>query len=591
LIHSLAVASEICDPSIIEDPVKVGGMLETIGEAAGFDAALLWNVSERGEMASEPTLLGSWQASVESSEGWLLERFRTESGGDWKGWFDLLGKRRVVATRSGESVELEAVEREVDWVIVSIAREEKIEGVLAIRPTGELLPWAPMQAEWAIALANLMSASFSTSRAQRALQESQDLLRSVFDSMSSGVMVTDRKGKVLMANPAAVENLGVSGTELTGCALSEVVTNGDALMQDTPPGERRTASITLDDGQSRIIGFTSARLFRRGHRVTVFRDVTPIRKMEQRRRRAEQLAQVGEMAARLTHEIKNPLASILAGLEVLESRTRLSFSQNAVLQSIIEEANALSCAVTDLLRAARPSLMSPRLLRLGRTVYDAVEPVLDFASKRNIEVKVTPPEHDSKVAVDPGEFGRVLRNLIVNAVEATPAGGNVEISWGPVGAKEKAKRFPTLRTDVYRITVGDTGVGIEPQKIERIFEPFYTTKESGTGLGLAVSLDIIERHGGVMQVDSTLGKGTAFHVYLVAGLRPPCWEQRTECGAHCAACEVRETPAGYCCWAATGESVWAEAHAWPEMCHRCRYFRKYNLQAHFQYRTRGQAIA
>jgi hypothetical protein len=195
------------------------------------------------------------------------------------------------------------------------------------------------------------------------------------------------------------------------------------------------------------------------------------------------------------------------------------------------------------------------------------------------------------VAIDPGEFGRVLRNLIVNAVEATPAGGRVELSWGPASAKEKTRSFPGHGQHIYRVSVIDNGMGIDQKKMEQIFEPFYTTKDSGTGLGLAVSLDIVERHGGVMQVDSRPGEGTAFHIYLAAGERRPCWREETACSEHCASCEVRDTPAGFCCWAATGESVWAEAHCWPEMCQRCAYFRKHNLQAHFQSKNRGQAIA
>jgi signal transduction histidine kinase len=387
---------------------------------------------------------------------------------------------------------------------------------------------------------------------------------------------------VLLANPAAVACLEIPRTELLRSRLADRLAGGKALLQDTRAGEQRTAEIRVGPQRVKTVGFTSSRLSDQDHRVTVFRDLTPILEMQRRQRRAEQLAQVGEMAARLSHEIKNPLSSILAGLELLEKKTLLSFSQNAVLQSVCEEARALSEVVGELLRAARPAPMQPRLCRLGRTLYDAVEPLLDFAANHGIAVEIKPPQGDFCVAVDVQALGRVIRNLLVNAVEATAPGGRVLICWGAVDESEKKERFSGFSATVVKITVRDDGAGIPADLVERIFEPFCTTKENGTGLGLAVALDVVENHGGVMTVDSTYGVETAFSIYLTAGPRSSCWEHETSCRQSCASCPVRETSLGFCCWAIKGEGIWAETHHWPHLCQRCVYFRRYNLQAHFR---------
>ncbi len=451
-------------------------------------------------------------------------------------------------------------------------------GFIAFSQLSAERSWDPAELEGMKALADMIGSAIQRSLMVDALRQSEQLLRTAFEGMASGLLVTDPEGRIVLANRAALSILQIGGVDYRGSLLTDLLPDMARLLQETGAEKRSTVVLKLPDGRAHQIGFTSTQPSCSANRITVFRDLTHIMAEEQERRRIQQLARVGEMTAKMGHEIKNPLASILIGLRLLEGELYLDCHHNSVLQSIIEETRNLSRQIHELLGSTKPWHMNVENVRLARVMYDALDAHLELASARGIEVELAPMEQDAVVAVDPDAIKRVLSNLLHNAFEASPTGGRVKVQWRHLESDEIQRRFPGFPGPVVGIGVADQGCGLEPEVRLRIFKPFFTTKSSGTGLGLAVCREVVEAHGGVIAVESSPGCGARFEVCLPAGERGYCWQ--CDCGAshHRDECSLCSSRSSLCCWALAGGSRWSETGSWPETCVQCSYFKRYNLQ-------------
>lgn len=220
--------------------------------------------------------------------------------------------------------------------------------------------------------------------------------------------------------------------------------------------------------------------------------------------RAEQLATLGELAAGLTHEIKSPLAGVSAALEVARDDEKSTDPARAELfeQMRTEIARVLG-TVDGLLRLARPDTphRAPTdLVELSRHVVDLFRP---RARKKRVRVELTADPGLPLLSLDRNLVVQVLLNLLTNALQALPEGGRIRVLVTP---------FP--RNDGAILAIEDDGPGIPAERLESIWEPFYTTKEEGTGLGLPITRTIVEQHGGTITVESTPGRGTKFAILL-----------------------------------------------------------------------------
>lgn len=220
--------------------------------------------------------------------------------------------------------------------------------------------------------------------------------------------------------------------------------------------------------------------------------------------RAEQLACLGEMAAGLTHEIKNPLAAVMAALETLVQDTdQGNRPQREILAQMLRELQRAHSTLDRLLTLARPP--KPRQVKLDvakllREMAVLFEP---RARRRNINFELRIPQPLPTLEADPDLLSQVVVNLVTNAFQATPTHGTITVSATP---------FP--EGDGVAIMVADTGCGIAPQDLSRVFEPFFTTKEGGTGLGLPIVRQIVSQHGGTVRINSESGRGTQVLVLL-----------------------------------------------------------------------------
>jgi signal transduction histidine kinase len=319
--------------------------------------------------------------------------------------------------------------------------------------------------------------------------------------------------------------------------------------------------------------------------ITIFRDLTSVHLAEERRRRAEQLAYVGELAARLSHEIKNPLASIRAGLEVVRREVPLGEDDARVVDTVTREVQKVSAMVTDLLGSARQEKFEPRPQSLMGLVRDAKWPLQSVAKRKNAVFTVRPPDEDVMVVMDPKAFPRFLGNLALNAFDAIGPGGEVDLAWRELGRDEVEALFPGFPGRAAVVSVRDNGPGVPAEVRARIFDPFFTTKSHGTGLGLSVARDIVEHHGGKLLLAQGPGPGAHFQAFVACGWTRTCWEEPASARDHCLVCDVKRDGLGHLCWVKVMEETKAEGERMPEHCLDCVMFRHTNLG--FFYRAPG----
>ncbi len=224
--------------------------------------------------------------------------------------------------------------------------------------------------------------------------------------------------------------------------------------------------------------------------------------VEEKLRRSEKLSTLGEMAAVLAHEIRNPLGSIRGAAEILKDDYKPGDPKHEFIEIQIKETERLNRVVVDFLHMARPQPIDMKLC----PVQDELETILFLVSndarERRIKLVLHPPAVPVIIKADGEKLRQAFLNITINALQATPPGGSVIIS------------TTIYQTALCEIRFFNTGPGIDAGTLERIFEPFFTTKADGTGLGLAITKKIIESHSGTLLVESDVGKGTTATVRL-----------------------------------------------------------------------------
>jgi signal transduction histidine kinase len=217
--------------------------------------------------------------------------------------------------------------------------------------------------------------------------------------------------------------------------------------------------------------------------------------------RAEHLATLGELAAGLAHEIRNPLAGIAGVVDIIGRDLPEQSPARGVLKEVRAEVQHINRILSDLLETARPKAPQFRMANLNATAEHAVMFAQQQANSKPIEIELVRAENLPLVTHDTGQIHQVLLNLLLNGIQSIPEAGKVTVAIG------REDGFAT-------VTVTDTGRGIAPEHLPNIFRPFYTTKGKGTGLGLSLAQRIIEDHGGRIEVASLVGQGSQFTVKL-----------------------------------------------------------------------------
>jgi two-component system, NtrC family, sensor histidine kinase PilS len=329
----------------------------------------------------------------------------------------------------------------------------------------------------------------------------QDIVR----SLSSGLITTAPDGVILTANEIADDILRAK-IALVGQPIDAVMP-GLAAQLAAGHGELRRADVELPSG-GKTLGVTVSPL-RDVHdhvigSVVNFQDLTELRRLELHMRRAERLATVGQLAAGVAHEIRNPLASISGSIELLRQAPQASDDDRTLMTIIHREIQRLNELIGDLLDYANPKPKQPVDFDLGVLVTETLQVAQADPAFGSVELssQVAMP---LPVHADPAKLRQVLWNLLRNAADAARSGGQ--------HVRVEALADPDDLTSL-TITVADDGPGIARGDLLRLFDPFFTTKQRGTGLGLATCHSIIAEHDGRIDVDTELGKGTRMIVRL-----------------------------------------------------------------------------
>jgi two-component system sensor histidine kinase PilS (NtrC family) len=341
----------------------------------------------------------------------------------------------------------------------------------------------------------------------------------VIDSLTSGLITTDPVGQVISCNRAGQQIAGVSQAEVLGADARQLLQMPQewraALSRGLPEGQvlRADYGYQTRDGRDIELGVSMAVLSTpsgpAGYLFT-FRDVTDARKREREARVQQRLAAVGEMAAGIAHEIRNPLASMSGSIQVLRDELSLSAEQEQLMDIVLRESERLNDTIKNFLAYARPHSSTRHSLDLRRIVEETAVLLRnspEYAERHQIAVDV--PAHAVPFMGDEAPLRQIVWNLATNGLRAMPSGGALTLSVAFERAPDDAAPEPAAI-----IRVRDEGVGIPPEEVDRIFQPFRGAFTRGSGLGLSIVHRIVSDYGGRIDVMPAPGGGTVVEVRL-----------------------------------------------------------------------------
>jgi len=356
----------------------------------------------------------------------------------------------------------------------------------------------------------------SSAAALETERESLDRLKvlheHIVNSIATGLVSIDTNHRVTFLNEAAGQMLGLHPFQDLGLDITTIFRDLRLVLENEAKTKQvlREESVIVLNKRRIYLGWTLSPLLDEdgslvGH-TFMFTDITRLRDLERQMRRSEKLAAIGELSAAIAHEIRNPLTAISGCVEMLSESPNAGDSDKRLMGIVLRETDQLNKWISDFLNYSRPSPMQMRVVDFDQLVADVVEV---FRQDENVIQKGVTlnlqrigPLH---VLGDAARIKQVLYNLLTNAEQSMSTAGEITISLSAMMA--------TSRPQV-ELSVVDQGAGIDRENLDRIFQPFFTTKERGTGLGLAVIHRVIEDHDGHIQVDSEPDKGTTFRISL-----------------------------------------------------------------------------
>jgi len=379
----------------------------------------------------------------------------------------------------------------------------------------------------------LKQAHQSLQEKETGLTELKAFHENIVQSISSGLLTADLEGRITSLNRTAQEITGLSWEEVKGKRCVEVFPwKGLRDFYENPLMINRASRYDVEtkkkDGSRLLLGVTLSSLRDEEGKVAgvvgTFQDLTKIRELEEEMRKQEKMASIGEMAAGMAHEIRNPLAALSGSMQVLRKELILNDEHQHLMEIALKETDRLNNIITEFLYYARPSPPNYKSCDLRRLLEETLQLLQNSkGDHKNIEIKTVFGQEPVSAMVDPDQMRQVFWNLSINAVQAMPTGGTLEVA---VRVKEGKSRGAVCRLQDARlneeknkvsyieIIFEDNGEGIRREHLHRIFDPFFTTKSHGSGLGLAIVHRIIEDHGGRVWAESKAEKGARFTIQL-----------------------------------------------------------------------------
>ncbi|WP_232233851.1 PAS domain-containing sensor histidine kinase [Bacillus sp. J33] len=346
-------------------------------------------------------------------------------------------------------------------------------------------------------------------RMEQELRESELKFRRIFEGALEGILLWNDQYQLVDINPSGQRMLQMSKDELIGLSLHSILNDcnitDDELKQQISSIQNDghsggTLSITLKSGRKKYFEFSNKLNVFSNISMTTFKDITEKLDMEEQLRKSDTLNVIGELAAGIAHEIRNPMTALKGFIQLLEDS--IEEDHTMYFNVITTELSRIDSIINEFLILAKPQAVKFIEKDIIQIMKETVDLLSAQAVLHNVQFRTYYENDLPLVFCEPNQMKKVFINIIKNAIEVMPKGGYITISLQKCSGNK------------IQISIRDEGTGIPNHKIKKLGEPFYTTKERGTGLGLMVTYKIIEEHKGTIEVESKLGKGTVFHIYL-----------------------------------------------------------------------------
>lgn len=364
----------------------------------------------------------------------------------------------------------------------------------------------------------LDSTCLELKQTQQEKQKVSLFLDNILDSMTSGVVVLDLEGKIVLFNKAAEKVTGYNICEIQGRRYSEVFSVNQepefspvVTLREGKSFSHQEKEFRTKNGRNLTLGFSTSPLQDSTGAmlgvVEVFIDLSKVKRLEEELARVKTLAAVGEMAAMVSHEIRNPLGGIAGFADLLDRDTPAHDPRKKYIQKIIEGVEILNKNVGNLLAYSRSIQLTPRQIQMTGFL-DGVIGLFEMELRRS-QKKITVGKNYLKQNVvgkiDPEQFQQVILNLLQNSAHAIAEQGTIELTLDSVSSGQEPMLY---------LKVSDNGLGMPPEVLKKIFTPFFTSTEYGTGLGLATVKKVVEAHRGEVKIKSASGKGTEVEIWI-----------------------------------------------------------------------------
>ncbi len=347
--------------------------------------------------------------------------------------------------------------------------------------------------------------------ARQMLQDVQAFSTAVVSSMPLGLLVLDRSEQITYSNLRARELLNLESDpkgQRVDLVLPGALTSFLQRLSKDRDILEQEEELHFSSGQVLPASLSGVRLYTAegdyAGKLLIIKDLRQIKNLQHKVQRQEKLAAIGHLAAGIAHEIRNPLSSIKGLATYFQGRSPESSPDKAAAQTMVQEVDRLNRVVTELLEFARPSDIQPAYCDVHQLVRHSLGLVQQDAAHRQISIRFEPQAQSLSWPLDQDRLNQALLNMYLNAIQAMESGGQLTVQTWEANT-------------MLHITVSDTGPGIPDHDLEKIFNPYFTSKKTGTGLGLAVVDKIVQAHQGQIKVFSTKGQGSTFHLMLPRG--------------------------------------------------------------------------